>query len=470
MKYIYSLTPTDDLNFIKGILNSNIEIDRLILDFDSLNFNFKDYKNFNDLLNDLDFILNPKNKKIKNINKIQEELNGDLSKFAKNYAIESGKLDDLSREYILKDIQITYQYAIHIKGPFEGSNEKIISVFKSDQMRENFYSYKQYIIKYLIEIYFPYIRGNFPDQIEKEKKECLDPLTFLIRNDVIYAFDALFELYGSNLSNEIIDKIFIKKKTKEFTVRRYFQMIHEYLSIRGYNNDEIYDLFVNENGKFHYAYKKILSLKYNQIPEYFSSIFRRRAPKEMEELLFSNASSMLSYLANMKFIADVDIDKFISFLQKYPSKIYNYLNSTSYAFYNNIDVEIKRIPIKSNPMLAYNYYAKLIKDWNKYSPDDDDLKLRSDIEESVARSSLTSINYLTKILPSLKKEMKMKEIRKYIDDNLSKIKKSILESDDASILLDYANSLKLKLSNDLEKIIQRVPKFWNDYQNIKFIK
>ena len=64
----------------------------------------------------------------------------------------------------------------------------------------------------------------------------------------------------------------------------------------------------------------------------------------------------------------------------------------------------------------------------------------------------------------------MKQIRKYIDDNLSEIKKSILESDDSSILLDYAKILKLRLSSDLEDIIKRVPKFWNDYQKIKFIK
>ena len=66
--------------------------------------------------------------------------------------------------------------------------------------------------------------------------------------------------------------------------------------------------------------------------------------------------------------------------------------------------------------------------------------------------------------------MKMKEIRKYINDNLADIHKSILESDDSLILYDYSNTLKLKLSTELENIIQRVPKFWNDYQKIKFIK
>ena len=66
--------------------------------------------------------------------------------------------------------------------------------------------------------------------------------------------------------------------------------------------------------------------------------------------------------------------------------------------------------------------------------------------------------------------MKMKEIRKYINDNLADIQKSILESDDSLILYDYSNTLKLKLSTELENIIQRVPKFWNDYQKIKFIK
>ena len=368
MKYIYSLRPTDDLNFFKEIFDSDIEITNLILDFDNFNFNFKDYKNFNDLLKDLDFILNPKNKKIKNINRIQDELNSDLSKFAKNYAIESGNLDDLSREYILKDIYHTYHYATQINGPFEGSNEKIIDLFKSDQMMDNYYSYKQYILKYLIEIYFPYMRKNFPDRIEEEKKEILDPLTALIRNDVMYAFELLFDLYGYDLSNEIIDKIFIKKKTKDFVVNRYFIMIRENLSLKGYNNDEIYDLFVNEKGKFHYAYKKILSLKYYQIPEHFSYVFRMQAPEEMEELLFSNVRTTLSYLANTGFINN--IDKFISYLQKYPNRIYNYLSSTSYTYYNNIDIEIKRIPIKSDPMLAYNYYAKIIRNWNHSDSDD----------------------------------------------------------------------------------------------------
>jgi len=468
MKYISTLRPTDDLNFIKGILNSDIEINRLILDFDNLNINFNDYKKFNDLLVDLNFILNPKNKKIKNINMIQEELNSELSKFAKDYAIQSENLDDLSREYILKDLKNTYYYSLHIKGPFQGSNEKIINVFKSDQILNN--SYKEYILKYLMQIYFPYIRENFPGQLIEKTAKILDSLIILIRNDVIYSFELLFELYGYYLSNEIIDKIFIKKKTKAFVVHRYLKMIHEYLSIRGYYNDEIYDLFVEKNGDFHYSYQKILSLKYHQTPEYFLSIFSKRAPEEMEELLFSNVSSMLYYLADTKFANDVNIDKFITYLEKYPNKVYNFLNSTSYTFYNNIDIEIKKIPIKSSPILAYDYYAKIIRNWNKYSPDDDNLKLRNDLEESVARSSVASINYLLKLLPSLKKEMKIKEIRKYIDDNLSEIKKSILESNDSMILFDYASSLKLRLSPDLEEIIQRVPKFWNDYQKIKFIK
>jgi hypothetical protein len=470
MKYISRLYPVQNLNFIKNIFNSDIEINYLSINFNDLNINFKKYENFKVLLNDLNFILNSNNKKIKNLKKIKDELYEKLSDLAKNYAIESDSIDDLSLEYILKDIKNIYQYAIHIKGPFKGSNEEIFSLFKSDKMMDNYYSYKQYIIKYLMEIYFPYIRKNFPDQLEEKTKECLDPLIILIQNDVMYAFELLFDLYGYVLSNEIIDKIFVKNKVKEFVIYRYFQMIHNDLSLRGYDNDEIYDLFVNEKGKFHYSYKKILSLKYYQIPEHFSSIFMMRAPEEMEKLLFSNANSVLSYLAKMKFFINIDTDKFISYLQKYPNKIYNYLNSISYTFYNNIDIDIKKIPIKSDPILAYNYYAKIIRKWNNSNPEDDDLKLRKDLEKSVAKSPIASIKYLIKLLPSFKKEMKMKEIRKYIDDNLYEIKKSILESDDSTILLDYAKALKLRLSSDLENIIKRVPKFWNDYQKINFIK
>ena len=100
MKYISSLYPIQDLDFIKQIFESEITIDYLVLYFDELKFSLSKYKNFDDLLDEYKFIIDSNNHKIKNLNRIKRDLNNEISNIAKKYAIESGKLDETTRIYI----------------------------------------------------------------------------------------------------------------------------------------------------------------------------------------------------------------------------------------------------------------------------------------------------------------------------------------------------------------------------------
>lgn len=469
MKYISDLYPHQDLDFIKQIFESNIEINYLNVDFSNgLKINPSKYKNFDDLLEEYKFITDSNSDKIKNLDKIKIDLNREMSNIARQFAIDSGVLDETSRSYILKNIYSTLEYALHLGSPFPGSNEFMLFNFFDEE--KNAYD-KNLVLTYLRKIYLPYVKKAFPKDYPEKIKELIDIIVALININSHECFNILFDIYDNDLPKEIIDKIFIKKKIDPIAIYSYFKKLNQFFESKKYNEKQIINSFIKNDGEYHYAYKKILLLKYHETPVSFSSIFHVPAPPEMEDSLFSNVSSMLRYLSYPTFPKNYNIDRFLIHLEKYPERILNWFLNTSFSSFYDTRVEIKRIPIKSDPTLALKFYNKLVFDWSSITEEDDNrIFLRKDIEESISKSSITSIGYLMKIVSSLKKKMKMKEIRKYIDDNLSKIKKSILESDDSMILLDYANSLKLKLSDDLEKIIQRVPKFWNDYQKIKFIK
>ena len=468
MKYISGLYPHQNLDFIKQIFESNIEINYLTVDFSNgLKINPSKYKNFEDLINEYKFITDSNTDKIKNLDKIKNDLNREMSNIARDYAIQSGVLDETARFYILKNVYSTLEYALHLNEPFPGSNEFMLFNFFKEE--KSLYD-KNLVLTYIRKIYLPYIKKTSPQTYSEKVKEILDVIIDLIDNNSLECFNILFDVYDNDLPNEIIDKIFIKKKIKSFTIYSYFKKLKEIFELKKYNDKQIMDSFVKKDGDYHYAYRKILLLKDYETAVHFGSVFHISAPPEMEDSLFTNAGSMLQYLSYPTFPKDYNINRFIVYLKKNPDRILNWFLNSSYSAYLDTRIKIKRIPIQSDPTLALKYYIKIIKDWNRFNENKEDLLLRSDIEKSVSKSSITSMGYLIKIVSSLKKKMKMKEIRKYINDNLADIQKSILESDDSLILYDYANSLKLKLSSELENIIQRVPKFWNDYQKIKFIK
>ena len=109
MKYISGLYPHQNLDFIKQIFESNIEIDYLTLDFNfKLKINPSKYKNFDDLLNEYKFITDSNTDKIKNLDKIKNDLNREMSNIDRDYAINYGVLDEKARFYILKNVQMIY--------------------------------------------------------------------------------------------------------------------------------------------------------------------------------------------------------------------------------------------------------------------------------------------------------------------------------------------------------------------------
>ena len=91
----------------------------------------------------------------------------------------------------------------------------------------------------------------------------------------------------------------------------------------------------------------------------------------------------------------------------------------------------------------------------------------------ISKIETTSIDYLKMVVRDLKGQgLKIREIRKVINDDFSKIKKAILDSNIPYILYDYANLLKEKLPPHLEEIIKNGnnPTIYPQYLKIKFIK
>jgi hypothetical protein len=479
MKYISTLIPpTKNLDYLKYILESDIEID--FLNFNFLGLDVKKYKNFDELLIELNFFLKIKNSKIGNFDSIKKEIEDDLSSIATEYAIQKNEFNDNIKYYILKNPQNIYKYCKHIGNiPFEGSDETMFYFYENYYKikKESYITDVEPLTEYIKNIYIPNQKKVYPDTyIERFTNDKLD---LLIKGFSRNIYDILNDLYERPLPKWLIEKIIsinINKKTH--VIISFLDSFYKDFKSSGLTDDQIYNSIFDQNGEYNFIYKKLISLKDPDSIFVISNLFSRRCLPELEDILLrSNADLIVSYLIlNFKDIYEnTNIDKFLKRLEKSPLSIIQYLKSIPFFKIEALDIRVKKIAIKSSPLAAFKYFKEVIRKWSFYKnyPNDSCFLLKDDIEEEISKLETTSIDYLKMVIKDLKsEELKIREIRNKIDSDFSKIKKAILDSNIPYILYDYANLLKEKLSPRLEEIIKNGndTSIYPDYLKIKFIK
>jgi hypothetical protein len=461
MKYISTLiSPNKNLDFLKYVLESDIEIKFLEINF--LGLNTKKYNNFNELLNELNSILQIKNSKVKNFNSILYKIQNELSDIATEYAIKKNQFDDNIKFYVFKRPHNIYEYCKHIGNiPFENSDEVMFSFYEDffngkTKSTGNIYE----LLKYIENIYIPNQKKIYPDTyIERFTKDKLDYLLKCFSADKFLVYDILSILYGEPFPKWLFKKIFSSKQN-DFIMISFMNSFYKSLKNKGFTDDQIYNSIFDESGEYNFINKEIISQKNGDIVFTISNIFSRRCSTELEDILLrSSADLILSYLIlNVKNIDEnTNIDKFLKRLEKSPISIIQHLRGNSTFRVESLDIRVKKIAIKSSPLVAFRYFKEVITKWSRYKdyPDNSCFLLKNDIEEEISKLETTSIDYLKMVVRDLKGQgLKIREIRNKIDSDFSKIKKAILDSNIPYILYDYANLLKEKLSPRLEEIIK----------------
>ena len=475
MKYIKRLK-ISDINLFKKILNNNdFYISTLEINYSLIVKTIKS-DNFNDFKKEVDFIINSKNNKIENLKEIQNRFIEDLSSLAIDFASKLEKLTPELRDIITKSPHAIIRYLSQSNNKY-AEIEGCENLFLNLNEKEN-RGYQTYFYQFFIEYYIPYLKTihkqNYKSYLEKFKPQIYKSIHEFINHD---GLNLILEIEEVPLKEDVFNKIFrTTKMINSFVFSVYLtEHLLPELEKKYSNKKQILDTFIKEDGEYHFIFKKLKTMRSSHgVWGFVNYLSGQKIPDELEDILSNNAENLFEYITQIKTTSDMNLvlRRFLIRLANAPSVILDRMVALSkYHTKTFIPLEFKEIVINHSSKYAYEYYNLALNNNLNNELDIHRDRIANILNKNISKDNLYSLTYLKSRIRVAKIDNKKLDVKKYIEENLSEVLNTILNSNNAKILLDFSKSTKIKLNSDLESFLRFSDEsLSNEYWKIKFIK
>jgi hypothetical protein len=459
MKYIRRLL----IDIKKLDTLKNIKVDMLDVSYQSIesffknDFNvFKEKENYIDLIDSYDYL-----KGVKNIEAFKTKIVSHVSDVIEKYVyannINDEELSDKIRKYFLNGSgEEVLKYSEFIGKPMKGSedfffnpkmlkNEKIDydSVYDSVD-----YSTKKYrSLKFLNSVLIPYYKKEYKDDyknvIINKYEEYVKNLISSRHADVPDIFKMLLELYDIPFPKDIMIILLNTRKT----ATSYFTDIlipHiESVEEKGISNDEIYNWFVDKNGKYNFVYDLILKSKNANMAIRLTEFIKRKPPLEIEKIILRDSRTLKQYISLG--YSSIDNEESFKAIIKSPTSTYKYVKENIGS--RPTDKRLEDAILSGTSELVFDYFKNILK--GQWQGNED---IKQIIENKINQSLPSILKYLDLMIRKnfTPRQKTPQNINNYLDQNYLGMKERILNSNIPAYLFDFVEITKSRLPQEIE--------------------
>jgi hypothetical protein len=454
MKYIRKLL----IDIKKLDTLKNVKVDILEVSYQSIesffknDFDvFKEKENYIDLIDSYDYL-----KGVKNIEAFKMEIvshvSGVIEKYVYANNINDEELNDKTRKYFLNGSgKEVLKYSEFIGKPMKGSedfffNSKMLKNEKEDYDID--YSVKKYrSLKFLNSILIPYYKKEYSEDYKKviinKYEEYIKNLIYSRHADVPDIFKMLLELYDIPFPKDVMIILLNTRKT----ATSYFTDIlipHiESVEEKGISSNEIYNWFVDKDGKYNFVYDSILKSKNANMAIRFTEFIKRKPPLEIEKIILRDSRTLKQYISLG--YSSIDNEESFKAIIKSPTSTYKYVKENIGS--RPTDKRLEDAILSGGSELVFDYFKNILK--GQWQGNED---IKQIIENKINQSLPSMLKYLDLMIKKnfTPRQRTPQNINNYIDQNYSGMKNRILNSNIPAYLFGFVEITKSRLPEEIE--------------------